>query len=54
VIAFGMSGSEWTSPETVTGFTAAGLPQRELKGLPEGNATFGRPTQTGPDVLDLS
>jgi hypothetical protein len=49
-----MVGLRRTSHETLTGFMIARLSQRELGIAGEGNPTFGRPVETGADVLDLS
>jgi hypothetical protein len=49
-----MSGLDRTSHETLTGFEAARLSERELAIAGWGNPTFGRSTETGADVIDLS
>jgi hypothetical protein len=45
---------DWTTHETLTGFTIADLSQRELIVWKDRNPTFGWPTQTLVDVLDLA
>jgi hypothetical protein len=49
-----MSGLDRTSHETLTGFMAARLSQRELAIAGRGNPTFGRLTETGAELIDLS
>jgi len=54
-----MSGLDRTSHETLTGFVAVRLSERELGNVGRGNPTFGRVNETGrlkqdADVLDLS
>jgi hypothetical protein len=49
-----MSGLDRTSHETLTGFMAARLSERELTIAGQGNPTFGWLTETGADVIDLS
>jgi hypothetical protein len=49
-----MSGLDRTSHETLTGFTAACLSQRELAIAARDNPTFGRLTETGAELIDLA
>src|SRR5260221_10330813 len=48
-----MASCDWTSHETLTGFSMAGLPQRELAAWRAAIRPSGVPTQSGADVLDL-